>query len=178
MIVYNPGMPHLNRTIASCRIAGVVVALVLLAGSWVRAKDLERADYKITLPEGSTVDKPDEDIDADHMTTVNLPNGNAMILIVVDDTQLVPNMLGKLTDKYKEKIKDAVVGRTDAFDDAKATKSTLVSGKLNGLRFSFAMGEFDQKKKAVIVIFTYPQSEKTQTTDIVRKALSTLTIKP
>ena len=170
-------MFHLNRTLASWRIAGAALALVLLAGNWALAKDLERADYKIILPDGSSIDKPDDDIDADHMTTVNLPNGNAMIFIVVDDTQLVPNMLGKLTDKYKEKIKDAVVGKTDAFDDARAAKSTLVSGKLNGLRFSFAMGEFDQKKKAVIVIFTYPQSEKAETTDIVRKALATLKIK-
>jgi hypothetical protein len=170
-------MLPLNWTSASRRIAGSVIAL-LLASGWVRAGDLDRADYKITLPEGATVDKPDDDIDADHMTTVNLPNGNAMIFIVVDDTQLVPDMLGKLTNKYKEKIKDAVVGKTDAFDQAKATKSVLVSGKLNGLRFSFAMGEFDRKQKALVVIFTYPQSEKAETTGIVRKALSTLTIKP
>jgi hypothetical protein len=162
----------------SCGKAGTtLIALLLFFAASAMAENLERADYKITLPEKSTVDSTDRDIDQDHMTTVNLPNGGTMILLVLDDKKLADETVTNLIASYKGKLKDGIDGKTEAFDKAKAARSAVVSGKMNGIKTSFEVGQFDGKKKTVIVVFTYLERKKAETIEMMQKSLGTFTIK-
>lgn len=159
------------------RLAIGVVSLVCFYAIRAHALDVDRASYKITLPEGATIEKGDGEIDADHMTTVNLPNDSTMVLLVIDDKERAPVAFKKMIDEYKSKVKDGAVEKSDSFVKPKATRASAVSGRLNGVLITFDVGQIDGKEKSFLVVFTYTDSKKAATVEMVQKAMATFMIK-
>ena len=100
-----------------------------------------------------------------------------MIILVIDDKKLVGAAFDNMITEYKKKLKDGVVSSTDTFANPKAKQASAVSGRINGLKFTFEVGEIDGKQKAFIVVFTYLQRKKAETIEGVQKALATFAIK-
>lgn len=164
---------------SSPRLGVCVVGLVSVFALRCRAADVnvDRADYKITLPAGSTVDKEDDEVDADHLTTINLPNDNTMIIVVLDDKERAQSAFGRMSDRYKAKVKDGVLRKSGSFIQPKPTRADTVTGRLNGVTISFDLGLIEGKQKAFIVVFTYTGPEKATTIAMVQKAMRTFVIK-
>ncbi len=137
---------------------------------------IERADFKVTVPPGSTVDPPDADIDKDHYTAVNLPDGATLIFLVIDDKSTADSALGKALGYYRSKLQDPVDGASDMFD-GRGGKGTIVQGKLNGLRFVFEAGYFTGKQKAFIASCGYEKSLEADARKVYRQAIDSFAIK-
>ena len=162
----------------SCtRLAICVIGLVCFCALRAHALDVDRASYKITLPDAATIEKGDGEIDADHMTTINLPNDSTMIILVIDDMARAPVAFNKMVDEYKSKVKDGTVEKSESFVKPKASHASAVSGRLNGVQITFDVGQIDGKEKAFIVVFTYTESKKAATVEMVQKAMTTFVMK-
>jgi hypothetical protein len=159
------------------RLVTCLLGIILLCAFDASAKDLERADYKMSLPEEATLDEPDDDVDADHMTTINLPNDSTMIVLIIDDKKQGPGMFTQLAENYRQKLTDGVVKPTKAFAQTKAIRSAVVSGKMEGLKFGFEVGQFDGKKKTALVVYTYVESSKAEAIATAQKWLKTFVMK-
>ncbi|HEY2585215.1 MAG TPA: hypothetical protein VGI81_05575 [Tepidisphaeraceae bacterium] len=161
----------------STRLAIGVLGLVCCCAVRAHALDVDRASYKITLPEGATVEKGDGEIDADHMTTVNLPNDSTMVVLVIDDKARASVAFDKMVNEYKSKVKEGSVDKSESFVQPKATRANAVTGRLNGVLITFDVGQIDGKEKSFLVVFTYMQSKKAATIEMVQKAMTTFVIK-
>lgn len=161
----------------STRLAIFVIGLVCFCTLRAHALDVDRADYKISLPDGAKLEKGDGEVDADHMTTINLPNDSTMVILVIDDKARAPIAFNKMIDEYKSKVKDGVTDKSDSFVKPKASRATAVTGRLNGIQITFDVGQIDGKEKSFLIVFTYTESKKAPTIEMVQKAMATFVIK-
>jgi hypothetical protein len=141
-----------------------------------RTMEIERADYKAEVPQGCNIDPPDPKIDLDHYTAVNLPNGNSLIILVLDDKKVADTTFDKMMTKYRNAIKEPTETASDTFNSRKG-KATVVSGKLNGMDFCFEVGVFSGQQKAFIVVSCCERSELDETRQILRHFVDSFVIK-
>ena len=140
-----------------------------------RTMDIERSDYKITVPDKCTVDPEDADMDLDHMTTINLPNQNTLSVMVVDDKTLLDKSLERVKNNYKNSLKNAQEAPSNMVNMHKG-KAVLVTGVLNGMKYCLEVGAFAGKKAGFVIVRSYPLSDKAATTKLTQKAIETFRI--
>jgi hypothetical protein len=119
--------------------------------------DIERSDYKVTVPDGSTVDDEDPDIDLDHYTAVNLPNGDTLTLLTLDDLKYADKEFDKLKSGYWTKVQQPEELPSDLFA-ARGAKAGIVTGKINGMRFCFEFGQLLGAKRAFLLSCIYERN--------------------
>jgi len=140
------------------RLAGVFLFVILL-GSLVQAQELKRADYRLTIPAKSTVDAEDPDIDLDHYTTINFPDKNFLLILVIDDKNAV-----------KVAYQHIVNGQKKALKSCKSSESTFLkkiggsgiqlSGRMNGMKYTYQVGYVKGEKKGFVFNVGYLDSER------------------
>jgi hypothetical protein len=138
---------------------------------------LDRAAFRITLPEKSTVDPDDPDLGRERFTTVNLPNGGTMMFVVAEAKEQMTDQFDSTASRCRAKFADVSIRNTDTFDPAKAVRSTAVTGVVKGERFVLEFGECDGRQKAVLIIVEYAEPKKAETVEMVRRALGTFEVK-
>jgi hypothetical protein len=157
------------------RRAAPAVAVTDVSGS--ASLVLERAAFRITLPEKSTVDPDDPDLGPERFTTVNLPNGGTMMFVVAEAKERMTDQFDSTASRCQAKFENISVRNTDTFDPAKAVRSTAVTGVLKGERFVLEFGECDGRQKAVLIIVEYAEPKRLETVEMVRRALGTFEVK-
>jgi len=156
------------------KIGSTIVTLLCVATTY--ATDIERASYKITIPDKSTVDPQDSDIDLDHMTTINLPNDNNIIILAIDDKALIDKSFTTMTEKYKNALKNVQETGSD-MANLRNGKGVLLTGLFNGMKYCFEVGAFAGKKCGFIIVCAYPEKERVETREMAKKAVDSLKIK-
>ncbi|MEI6218787.1 MAG: hypothetical protein WCP86_07790 [bacterium] len=152
------------------------VAVALLFVGEVRALNIERTDYKIAVPDKCTVDPQDADMDLDHLTTINLPNHNAMIIMVVDDKTVLDENLQNTKTFYKNSLKDSQESPS-AMVDKHHGKAVLLTGTLNGTKYCIELGAFAGKKKGFFIVRNYPVGDKAETIKLTQASIDAFNIK-
>jgi len=150
-------MGRVRSTMNMKRVAGIFLFFILL-GSLVQAKELKRADYRITIPVKSTVDAEDPDIDLDHYTTINFPDKNFLLILVIDDK-------GATEEAYQHIVK----GQQKALKNCKSSKSFFLkeikgsgvqlNGRINGMKYTYQVGYLKGRKKGFVFNAGYLDSE-------------------
>jgi len=138
---------------------------------------LDRAAFRITLPERSMVDPDDPDLGRERFTTVNLPNGGTMMFVVADAKDRMTEQVDSTASRCRAKFANVSVRNTETFDPAKAVRSTAVTGVLKGERFVLEFGECDGRQKAVLIIVEYAEAKRSEIVEMVRRALGTFEVK-
>lgn len=138
---------------------------------------LDRAAFRITLPEKSTVDPDDPDLGRERFTTVNLPNGGTMMFVVAEAKEQMTDQFDSTASRCRAKLDNVSIRNTDTFDPAKAVRSTAVTGVVKGERFVLEFGECDGRQKAILIIVKYAEPKRAETVEMVRRALGTFEVK-
>lgn len=154
----------------------MLVVLLGMLTSITLAKDIARTDYKITVPDSCTVDPEDSDIDLDHMTTINLPNDNTLIVSVVDDVSALDRAVAKMKAHYLGKMQKAQE-TPSALVVNRHGRGVTIRGIFNGGKFCFEVVSLSGKKKGFVVVSTYLASEEKEALPIVQHALDSFVIK-
>lgn len=137
---------------------------------------VDRADYKITLPLGSTVDPVDVSVDINHFTVANFPNGTSLMMVVLDDKSRAESAFRTTMDKYKEQMKDPVETTGD-ITIGRHAKSIIVTGGLNGKEFSIDGRMFTGKQKAFVAVSFYNKALAAETRQRVGQVLDSMVLK-
>jgi hypothetical protein len=141
----------------------------------IQAKELVRSDYKITIPDSCTLDPAEPDIDLDHMTTINFPNDNTMGIMVMDDKTRADQAVKKIIADFKLKMKSAIE-TSGAYLTDRGGSYLAVRGLVNGVSMVFEVRLLKGKNKAIVIMTTSLESEKTLR-DELRKSAETIAIK-
>jgi len=152
------------------RLLGVAV-LAMIASAPLYALDFERKDYRITVPDGSTADPEDPDIDLDHFTTINFPDENFIIILVVDDNDKTEGAFDIMKKFYMSKMEGASGSKSTFLSEHKGP-ATLLNGKLNGIASSIELGWFTGKTQGYIIVAGCPQSERPSFGKVLKKAIT------
>ena len=129
--------------------------------------NLERSDYQVKLPKGCTIHLSKE-VDADHYTSVHLPNENVLVIIVIDDKAGGDEAFHDLIENTKGETKEFKEVASDTFNACQG-KATVLTKKVNGINFCFEIGLMSGKHKAFLMECTYRQSEPDETRRILEK---------
>ena len=156
------------------KLALIVFSMALFSGKSF-GKEVERSDYKITVPDTCTEDPRDGDVDLDHMTTINFPKENFVIVLVLDDKSLLKTTFNRMLRNYKGKLKQPADKEGSLVNSHKG-KSIVLTGVLNGATFRFEVGAFAGKTKAFIVVTSSLESEQNERS-IIQKSVDSFTIK-
>src|ERR1044071_8673178 len=98
---------------------------------------LDRPAYSITLPDTSTIDAQDKDLDLNHFTTANLPNKGTLILVVIDDKSRGASAFEKTVANLKAKLQNPTPKTPSCVDTAKSARSAAFDGTIKDEAFSF-----------------------------------------
>jgi hypothetical protein len=167
-------MVSVQRQVKWGLFAGVMCCFALTTRSV--ALDVQRADYVITVPDKSTVDPPEKDIDKDHMTTINLPNGNALIIMVVDDKSKTELAFNGTKQSYLGQMKNTKEGPSSLFANHKGT-GKKIAGTLNNMAICFELGWFTGVNKGFVVITFYTLDEVKTAVPMAQAAINSIKIK-
>ncbi len=140
------------------------------------AMEIERADYKIRVPGGSTVDPAEPDIDLDHQTTVHFRNGVTLIIMVLDDRAMGDDIFKVMADKYKSLFNDAKEKPSDVFTGRNG-KATVVEGLMHGIRMYAETGLFSGKQKAFVMSWVGSESHSVETRRVLRRVVESFVVK-
>jgi hypothetical protein len=156
----------------------VVGVLLFCAFTTARARalDVERADYVITVPEKSTVDPQKGKVDPDHMTTINLPNENSLIVIVADDKARTEAGYEGMKKTYAAKLTGVKETPSHLFDKHKGTGVKL-AGTMKGTGICFELGWFTGNEKGFIIVTYYADDEVKTVVPIALAAINSFKIK-
>lgn len=157
----------------------IISALILVSVAFTQlafAKFIERSDYKISVPDKCTVDNEDPDIDLDHMTTIKLPDDNALLILVLDDVKGLDAAFQNVKEKYKNRLKNSEE-EVSPLKTNQNRKGAVISGRMNGMRSRFEMFSYSGKQKGFIIVATYLVSEETEVRTIIQNALDSFSIK-
>lgn len=138
---------------------------------------IDRAGYTITLPGNCTVDLPEAGVDRNRLTTVNLPNHGGLIIVAIEDKALAPPQFDKMIAALQGKLEGCSSVKSNAFDRAKAARSTAFSGTAKGERFTYEIAQLEGQQKACLVIVEYPDESSAASVELAQKALATFQIK-
>lgn len=150
--------------------------LLLLPAVRLHAMTVERADYVITVPEKSTVDPADADIDLDHMTTINLPNENSVNVLVIDDKTKTDVAYQAAKKSYLGQLTDVKESPSQLFEKQKGVGVKL-AGTAKGTAICFELGWFAGNKKGFIVVTFYTPDEVKTAVPIAQEVINSIKIK-
>lgn len=139
------------------RLAGVFLFVILLSGL-VYAQELKRADYKLTIPEKSILDAEDPDIDLDHYTTINFPDKNFLLVLVVDDKSATEAAFKNIVKGQKKVLKGCKRSKSAFLKKIKGSGIQL-NGKINGMKYTYQVGYIIGEKKGFVFNAGYLDSE-------------------
>jgi len=139
------------------RVAGVFLFFILLA-SLVYAQELKRADYRLTIPAKSTLDAEDPDIDLDHYTTINFPDKNFLLILVVDDKSATEATFKNIVKGQKKALKGCKRSKSAFLKKIKGSDIQL-NGEINGMKYTYQVGYIIGEKKGFVFNAGYLDSE-------------------
>jgi hypothetical protein len=139
--------------------------------------NLDRLGYTITLPDGSTLDPQDKDLDKDHFTTANLPNHGSLIIVAIDDKSRAPAAFEKTVANLQAKLQSPTTSNQMTVESNKVTRSSTIRGIAKGESFVFEIFQFDGPKRSCLIICEYPQSTSADAAPLFQKTLATLQFK-
>ena len=123
------------------------------------ADDIQRNTYKITVPDGSTIDPEDSDFDLDHFMVINFPDKNFLIIFVVDDQKDTEDFFQAFKKGKLELLKAPSESTSDMINENN-DNAILLNGKLNGMKYCFEMGWITSNSKGIIFMAGYPKNEQ------------------
>ena len=140
------------------RVAGIFLFFILLV-SLVYAQELKRSDYKLTIPSKSTLDAEDPDIDLDHYTTINFPDKNFLLILVVDDKSAAKVAYQHIVNGQKKVLKSCRSSKSMFLKKIDGSGVQL-NGRINGMKYTYQVGYIIGEKKGFVFNAGYLDSEK------------------
>jgi hypothetical protein len=137
---------------------------------------IERAAYSISVPVDSTVDAEDSSIDKEHLTTIDLPDGSTITIVVIDDKTVAGGAYDKAIASVRGRIEDAVGQKSDVFN-SRALRSTAMIGAVKGKKYDFDLGEIEGDRKACLIIVQHQDQNKAEAMEVLRRAVGTFDFK-
>jgi hypothetical protein len=147
----------------------LLLSLAFLTASNIYAQLTKRADYSVVLPAGSKLDADDPDIDADHYTSITLPDGNTLTIVVVDEVASTDEVYKKLVADF-EKNAGGKAEKTDLFAKISG-EGVLIRGKANGMKIVMITG-YVKGAKGFVFGSAYLETEKEKSLKLIRDTIN------
>ena len=138
--------------------------------------DINRSFYTAKLPKGSNIGLTNARTDPDHGALVTLPNGNPLVILVIDDRIELRTTFNEILGSYRTKLGRSSVAPSDLFNDRRGS-GRIASGTLQGVPYCFEGGMFSGKTKGFIMICGYQQAQSDQARQMLRQVLDSFVAK-
>jgi hypothetical protein len=147
----------------------LLLSLVFITASNLYAQLTQRADYSVVLPAGSKLEADDPDIDADHYTSITLPDGNTLTIVVVDEVASTYGVYKTMVAGLEENA-GGKAEKTDLFAKISG-EGVVIRGKANGMKIVMITG-YVKGAKGFVFGASYLEIEKEKSLKLIRDTIN------
>lgn len=147
----------------------LLLSLVFLSASNLYAQLTQRADYSVVLPAGSKLEADDPDIDADHMTSIILPDDNSFSIVVLDEVASTERIFKTMVEGF-EKNAGGKAEKTDLFAKISG-EGVIIRGKANGMKIVMIAG-YVKGAKGFVFATAYLEVDGEESLKLIRDTIN------
>jgi hypothetical protein len=164
----------------SLKIFSWLIIVVVLGITQSYAKEINRADYKMTVSDLCTqcTTAPEHaELDLDHFTHVDLGGDCGIIVRVVDNKDELETWFANFIKSYKGTLKNVKEQESTMLNKLNGKGVVLCGSLQDGVKACFDVGTIAGKQKGFIIIAYYHQSGKAEAIKKIQEVVNSFTIK-